>query len=78
MQLESDEDEMVESLSEDSLETGLVSNVPATVPEKSFFVVKVFSHPASFKHFVDQILDRPDENVVFEIKYLRRSTRAKT
>ena len=43
MELKLDEDEMAESSSKDSLETGPESNLPATVPEKSFVVVKVFS-----------------------------------
>ena len=77
MQLELNKDEMVKSSSEYNLETGPVSNVPATAPKKSFVVVKVFSHTTKFKHFIGQIVDGSDEDGAFEIKYLRRSTRAK-
>ena len=61
------------SEAEDTLVTYDKESENFSVEVSDFAVIKVFSSASSYKNFVGQILDGPDEDGDYEVRFLRRS-----
>ena len=79
-QLSSAVSQLQESSSDDesSESEGLVEEQnPEIIEAGRYVIVKMFPVDGSFKHFVGLLLDGPDEEGDFEIKFMKRSNRIK-
>ena len=53
------------------------SNIPAILPTGTFVVAKIYSASQNFKKFIARIVDGPDKENDYEVKFLKRSLKVK-
>ena len=71
-------DEEEERLTEDNpMKENCSYNIPAILSTGTFVVVKIYCTLQNFKKFIAQIVDGPDEENDYKVKFMKRSLKVK-